>query len=974
MFIKKILFLLLFISSSFCTLAQQGSSLVSPYEGLSGRLRLLPPNAAKIEEFGNIPLNFSTGQLNFSLPLYEIQVDESLKIPIQLTYSNTGLKPQDVPTWVGNGWNLEVGGTIVQNINGVSDFSGLKNLGVRQQMESYLTGGITGIDKYNYMTEVLNNQVDTQYDLFSFNFLGRSGKFYFYGDDIILMNKMPLKITYASNSFTITDEMGYKFDFNSSVANGGTFSDGSVHPISDPLFISSVTWYLSKITSPNGVVVDFSYNNDTSYQTSLPGSSYSMGYSGGASCVWNNNFSPSQTNTETGISQKLLKEITWKGKKVEFKLTPRNDLMSISGIKANALDAILVYDEATPAKVVKRIGFGYGYIGTNDRLKLNTLSVAENNSPLNAVQTHSFEYYEKSGTEIPIPALMTPSGTHPANNGVDHWGYYNGMTDNPNKVPIADYSLITTTTLTNFGFADRRADNTYSKIGMLKKVIYPTKGFTEIHYEPNIVTYNNASEVPFFLKLQTPETPPASGGINLQIGGNRVSRIVDNSGNQESNERIITYEQANLLAVPYYVSSVESGLLSSAPIPTGPCTSCGTKYFVSDNNIHNWDGYQIEYRKVTETYGNAGAQGKKIYEFSGNFHSGPSPSEPPYAATVNLSWRSGNLLKDQTYERNTAPYSLLKETSNTYNPVAIIPITRYGFKAGRIMTCQQEAFAAGFDYNYFTHLITPVFSDFYHLKSSTTTEYFGGVALSNTISYDYTPEVLLKKTSTTNSKNKLEETTTYYANDFNNIAGTNIDQLKTKNIIGMPLKVVRTVDSKAVDGVMIKSDANGNPIEIYRYESASPATITHDPAQFILPEFKLFESRKYSSKGNPVEIKRLNLPPTTYVWGYKHSYPFASVQNASKASVEAVIGNLDTVADLYLDTQIEEKGTALRSGFPSGMVTYGVMKSGIGLSKMVAPNGLKNTYDYDDINRLISIKNHTGGVTNSYKYFYAPAP
>lgn len=954
---------------SFGAMAQQGSTLVSPFEGLSGRLRLLPPNAAKTEEFGNVPVNFSTGQLNYNLPLYQIQVDENLTIPIQLAYNNTGLKPQDVPTWVGNGWSLDVGGTIVQNINGISDFdgAGIQNPAIRAGMQTYMNGPMTDSARYVYATEVLNGQKDTQYDLFSFNFLGRSGRFYFHGDSIILMNKMPIKIAFASNIFTITDEKGYQYAFVLTMTNNGDFSDGFVHPFIDNSYLSSVTWYLTKITTPNGVEVNFNYVQDIFYQTSVEGTSYSTGWSGGDVCTENTVLAPSITTTNTYIGQYLLDNITWKGKKVDFQFFDRNDLIGSSGAKAKGLSAIVVFDEAN--QETNRIGFNYGYIGTNDRLKLNSVSFIENKTPYAAIQTTSFEYYEMSGYDVPIPSLRISGVTRPANNSVDHWGYFNAR-DNTNKVPRANYSLKTSTTSISDGGADRRADNNFSKIGMLKKVIYPTKGYTEIFYEPNIVSYTDSVDIPFFLRTQTPETSP-SGVINLQIGGNRVSRIIDYSAASKSSERIITYEQANLLAVPYYITSVEAGLSDQADWPTASCTSCGTRYFISENNVYNWDGYQIEYRKVTETYGSAGENGKKVYTFKGNYHEGSKVSEPPYAPNVNLNWRSGNLEKEQTYEKTGFAYTLAKELTNVYNNPTTVPITRYGFKVGRIMTCAQNAFSSGFNYNYFTYILTPVFTDHYKLESTTTIEYSGGVALSNTVSYAYTPEMLPRSTKTINSKNKVDSTINYYANDYKNIAGNNVDQLKSKNIIGLPLKIVRNVDNKTVDGVMIKSDTKGNPIEVYRYENASLVKLAHDSSTYMLPQFKLLESRKFSSKGNPIEIKRLNQPATTYVWGYKHSYPIASVQNATVANVEAVIGSLETVADTYNATSVETIGTNLRSSLPSAMVTSGVMRSGIGQSLIVAPNGLKSSFEYDGVNRLSTVKDHTGNLTDLYRYFYA---
>ncbi|WP_259014622.1 hypothetical protein [Emticicia fluvialis] len=966
---RKTIFFALFICLSLSAAAQQGSSLVAPFEGLSSRLRLLPPNAAKTQEFGNVPINFSTGQLNYNLPIYQIQVDENLTIPIQLAYNNTGLKPQDVPTWVGNGWNLDVGGTIVQNVNGIPDFgtNGLQQPDIRSEMLNYLNGTVVEPTRYEYLNDVMNSVKDSQYDLFSFNFLGRSGKFYFHADSIILMNKMPVKIAYASNSFTITDEKGYLFAFTLRKANFGTFYEGTaLNPNGTPTNMNSATWYLTKITSPNGVEVNFNYIEDITYQTYAPSVSFSTGAVADPDCRNKGSYDKSVTYTDTNIGQYLLDNITWKGKTVDFQFFSRNDLIDIVGTKAKGLSAILVYDEASLE--TNRIGFNYGYIGINDRLQLNSVSFIENKTPFAAVQTTSFEYFEKVGGDIPIPSLKTPSGFREPNNSVDHWGYYNGKYNPNSKVPDVDYSQITTTPLTTETLANRRADNTYSKIGMLKRINYPTKGYTEIYYEPNMVNFKT-SAIPFFLQTQTPEAV-VDDSSRFQIGGNRVSRIVDYTGTLKSNERIITYEQAKLWAEPYYISEIEVGKLSNS---TGPCTSCGKKYIVSDNILYNWDGYQVEYRKVTETYGGTGENGKKVYEYISNFYAGDPIEVPPHAATVNLNWRSGNLKKEQTYERTGLTYTLAQESTNTYNTTPIYPITRYGFKAGRIMACDQQALSSSEVYNYFTHVRTPVFTDQYKLESTTTAEYSGGVALSNTVSYAYTSEMLQRATRTTNSKNKVDSTITYYANDYNNIAGTNIDQLKSKNIIGLPLKVIRKVDNYVIDGVMIKSDTKGNPIEIYRYENASLATHTHNKAQYILPQFKLLETRKYSSKGNPIEIQRLSQPPTTYVWAYKHSYPVVSVQNASVANVEAVIGSLETAADTYSAANVEALGTNLRSNLPAALVTSGVMKSGAGFSQITAPNGLKTNFEYDGTNRLSSIKDHRDYLTDHYRYFYATA-
>jgi hypothetical protein len=743
------------------------SSLLSSYESPANQLKLVPPNVASMEQYGNLPINYSTGQLNYSLPLHTIAVDNTISIPIQLSYNNTGLKPDQVPTWVGNGWELSVGGNIVQYVKGNDDFSGngLQFSGNRQRLQDYFTGNLSNTDRYYYSQGVDNGEIDSQFDIFSVNILGRTAKFYFDGSTVHFFNYQPWKVSFTNNQFTITDERGTKFVFALVLGSSGSFSDGFIYGNTDPFLVGTKTWYLSQIITAPGVLVNFSYSYDVQYQIDANHASYSRGATANAQgCSFRAGFEYVGQSSNVVVGQFVLSEIAWKGKRVTFETIPREDLQDPNGNKAKALSRIKVYDESNA--VVRQVGFDYGYLNNaNDRLQLNAVSVLDKSTG-DKVQTFSFDYHaipQNSSLSVPIPSLKVPGNYNPANHAVDHWGYFNGKS-NTSKVPKARYAFPSANANTTlFGDADRAADGDFSRLGMLKRITYPTKGYTEIQYESNMVNFGTYTNIPFFMKEQraTTYTPffdsgtkncttgsttgqftisqyitaakinwhlvtdspddvsrftlilenhgpqlliqdysqslkngelltdlspgtytytlepgcvsqsgsanaealfsvelPVSpvGGVDLSVGGNRVAKIIDYDPDTGSNERTITYQNSILLDEPYYISGIETGASYGGAF--NPCISCGISNIVGENNVFGWDGFHVEYRQATELFGQDGANGKKVYTYDANVVLGGPISVSPYPAYQNLSWRSGSLNREETYQKQNNNFDL----------------------------------------------------------------------------------------------------------------------------------------------------------------------------------------------------------------------------------------------------------------------------------------------------------------------------
>ncbi|WP_026995308.1 hypothetical protein [Flectobacillus major] len=756
--------------------------------------------------------------------------------------------------------------------------------------------------------------------------------------------------------------------------------------------------------------------------------------------------------------------------KIVFETIPREDLKDANNNKSKALSKIKVYNENNT--LIKQIGFDFG-TSSYSRLQLDNVAILDimDNSK---VQQFSFEYYGNAKS-ILIPSL----NSNPINNSVDHWGYYNGKS-NLSKIPRANYSLIIPNTSTDFGNANRASDGDASKIGMLKKITYPTQGSTTIAYEPNTIHFDNYASIPFFMKsqhasgysiflnsgtkdcntgpvsgtftvpqaivaakitwvlstnssddlssfklsttgsapyiinefaqnttngemitdlpagtyyytlypgcvtqtqnvtaqasfkIEQPVTP--SGGIDLSVGGNRVSKVIDYDGTSAYHERNFVYENANLLDIPFYVSTIQTG--KGIGSEGGLCGQiiCGTTYILGENNVHAWDGFHVEYLKVTENHGANGNNGKKIYRYEPNVFVGGPIATSPYPSTFNLNWRSGNLLIDETYRNESSVFTIMQEVQKNYTPLTIFPITQNGIKIGRKLTCPSGSYATSNPDLYFNTALQPVFSDKFAISSETSKYYAENNTLSSTKNYTYNNDWLLQKTSTTNSKNQVVDIINYYPNDFNNgIANTQINTLKNKHIIGIPLKVIKNINNKTVDGVLINTDAVGNQTEIYHFENNNLITHNHNPSTFFDTNFYLYETRKYSSKGNIVEITPRNSTSKTYVWGYKHSYPIAEVINATKAQVEAQIGNLETIAEYTQDAQISAIGNTLRTNIPTAFVTSGVLTSGVGLKSIKSANDISSYFEYDSFNRLKIIRDNSNYIVKNYTYRYAEA-
>ncbi|KXH81152.1 hypothetical protein [Chryseobacterium kwangjuense] len=433
--------------------------------------KIIPPSptAYSLGNYGNVPIGLFTGAPNISVPLFTYQTG-NINLPLSLSYSSNGVRVDELSTNVGLGWNLNFGGVITRMVRDRADESST-HITTPETISGAYTNPVTN----QFLSAVGNGSdaLDTEADLYSFNFNGYSGKFFYdQNNQPHIVDQQAIKIERIGNTngdgqdFVLTVANGEKYHFTEkestmyrSVGGGHSIPSGAV-----------TAWYLTKIQHPNGDEVNFIYEASTlaEYTTSqsqtlrmsvgypgtqamCQGSGYSLGPSKGA--IVSNTMQVSGKRI-LSISSNNLADGT-----VTFEYETGNSALDVDGnVKIKTIKLLGRNGETIESASLT-------YLNTTN--KRNFLSSITFKDPQ---KKYSFDYDNPQD----LPERLSKSQ--------DHWGYYN-RANNSDLVPknIPDYGL----SKINYGGADKEPNPLYSKLGMLNKITYPTKGYTELEYEGN---------------------------------------------------------------------------------------------------------------------------------------------------------------------------------------------------------------------------------------------------------------------------------------------------------------------------------------------------------------------------------------------------------------------------------------------------------------------------------------------------------
>ncbi|MCZ8215444.1 MAG: hypothetical protein O9262_04350, partial [Cyclobacteriaceae bacterium] len=257
------------------------------------------PNAMAFAKHGDVPIGHYTGTMNFNIPLYTIKI-QNFEFPMSVSYSSSGIRVAEEAGPVGLGWALNAGGMITHIVNDRNDL-----LDPRNPDEGYIGNvmpnhGIPNDDYQIYSdltcytnnifhpfistvgisntengpgnrlffncellsySELRNDFNDTESDMFSFNFGGYSGKFFYHKPTgtFQTLDRSKLRITYTPASDLLNT--GESAGWNVITEDGTTyrFNKAENHEVYSSSIGSStgsslkfVNYLLSSITLANG--------------------------------------------------------------------------------------------------------------------------------------------------------------------------------------------------------------------------------------------------------------------------------------------------------------------------------------------------------------------------------------------------------------------------------------------------------------------------------------------------------------------------------------------------------------------------------------------------------------------------------------------------------------------------------------------------------------------------------------------------
>lgn len=461
------------LSVGFAQFANAQAPTSSPQFAL--RTDLIPPspNAASLGKYGVVPVSLQTGIPSISVPITEIKGKE-LSIPVTLNYHNNGFKPTEEASWVGLGWSLDAGGVITRIVRDkvdefVDPLYNYDNTNWRYTTPDSVTRKFLDMAMHD-------NLVDTEPDVYTYNFAGYSGKFFIKNGTYYQYPYQQLTISRdaSNNGFTIIAPDGTMYNFltqEHTIAPHNPNFDPNNPPYVLPTdYVSS--WYLTTVVSANYKdQITLNYSTPKQVDQRGPGTqSMAVSYLGAG--IGTYTVQPIYFSFPTRIAAIQLTSITSSKMTVLFNAnTPRADF------NTPMLDSININNHL--GVLVNKFKFNFGYYcdtvpASNKvalRLKLN--SVEEGLLTAN-VKRHSFYYNGGLGSSEVTTTKRLPR--------VDHWGYSNGtyIESTGNMMP---------NTLYPYGGISKEPDMNYAKQAILSKVVYPTGGSSVMEYEQNV--YNN---------------------------------------------------------------------------------------------------------------------------------------------------------------------------------------------------------------------------------------------------------------------------------------------------------------------------------------------------------------------------------------------------------------------------------------------------------------------------------------------------
>ncbi|SDQ64634.1 hypothetical protein SAMN05421664_2002 [Chryseobacterium soldanellicola] len=502
---KTTIAIILLLASFNNTFQSQTSAVNDPKSYTDGinKMFAAAPTTSNLMKFEEVPVSYYTGIPDISIPMISIPtINPNVAINVQLKYHPLNAKPDDRAGETGLGWSLIAGGTISRTVKGglpdEKDASIIGSVPLRKKFgiynEAYNPTGllirdeVQNVDMTRYRFYTGLGRYDTEYDLYQYNFIGQSGRFYVSKDEtgalkVQKLDKNNLQINIGTdssgiiNSYTIIDDKGIKYIFEAMETSQKTNSSTKVgmttaNQYFDVGFDVSTYWtafHLTTIKDQNNIILaTFTYGlssevkydesvvstqriaKDVNYQNTTVGNGSGNFQIPDGSMLGmfdtQKTFNDSMTRLLTGINVTGKGTITFtyeQGRQDSNYFLP-SQLYKLKSVKSDFIG------QNDPSKYIDKYIFDYDYSntafkpkwGSMETLSKMLLTKVTKVSPDPTIQNQEYDMNYSGG-------LGTVSK--------DGWGYYTGET-NAVKTDVLETLTYPTKGKTKFDFGT----NTYS--------------------------------------------------------------------------------------------------------------------------------------------------------------------------------------------------------------------------------------------------------------------------------------------------------------------------------------------------------------------------------------------------------------------------------------------------------------------------------------------------------------------------------
>ncbi|MCD7969083.1 MAG: hypothetical protein LUF87_01860 [Alistipes sp.] len=976
-----VLFVLVFLSAKAQTAHESNNPDIVP----------VTPQSAIYQKYLNHQVSEHTGIPEITIPLYELEL-KGMKIPILLSYHASGVKAIQYDGDLGAGWSINVGGfKVMRTIYGLEDekyqhysysnwqsnYAGINDLSSNRDRNEK----DRQLDQFTYAW-------DTEYDRFSYILPSSSGNFIVLnGSDsdqitALIAESQQDKIAftngngvYSFRDLVITDEQGVVYYL-------GDNDNREYAPM--PLF-QTIGWPLLKMITTYNEEVKFEYKgyesmlnmsriNSLIYQEAPFYTNYTgLMENPLQSFVPGAEFPTVNFTDYEYTGSQLISKITTPYCKVLFvrKGNPSENVYSdeIRYRWNQLITAVEVYNNNN--ELVKSINFEYELAqknnsNTHNLLKSMTVSGIGQTS---AKEVFQFSYYPRNNYSYS-----------------DMWGYggnsnyideffktYPPLLYKKYVVAAPDeFKYINQFSLPNgLSFGDRSVKNEPAAEYSLKRITFPTGGFTEYDYEPHV------------------------DDNQIKIGGLRVKRII--SKTSETSNPIITefqYSKARFEVLLGNIDFLEdiytlyfwtNYQASTVGHPATAYRGTRTTNFHINPVLGEILSYRPIYEKVTtlqydegqrkyngktvSVYGNINFYEKRemsgqarilpfmgdnsigqIIEgtFSRNFWTNPYLGYSPTLMSRTYYDNEDRIKRTETYnysnvQKGTFDELRVKERIKINNTAELGVYGEYDF--------------INFRYDYIHY---PLKLGFYRLDGKVTTDYTdnGEVRLAESYQYNQNHQ-LIKKTI----GNLLSESYKYPV-DFTETVYKN---MVSANILSPVIESVKYPDYP----FNTESSRNKTTYE-HRNGMYLPSSILSKTPNVDYRNEITFD--RHDAKGNILQCTVLDGISIVYLWSYSGQYPIAEIKNATYSQVTNIINEttLNLISNRVEPTASDwllVEGLRTNPSLADAQVTTYRYKPLVGVLSITGPSGLKNSFEYDALGRLICIKDHYGNVIEDYQYY-----